>query len=212
MTEPDDNLAGGAAERRRAARERLAARHQEREAATDADAAAIAKGADDADLVVVEAKYCIGCGQDLSDLPPELTQCPRCGRGFEPDDPSSYMDQPPPPERSFWLQRPRIAGYLLIGLYLLGRLIVGATASGFGGRFGEVVLAFAVLALLPWMFICVFLALEAIEEYHGPTLLVSILLGAGFGVLITVGMHPALMFCGIVVGGFTGMFRAWREI
>ncbi len=198
--EPDDS-------RREAARQRLAARQSAREEAKSQPLP------EDAELVVYDPKFCLGCGEDLSELPTEVTQCPRCGRGFDPHDPSTYTDEPPPAlQKNFWLQRPRIAGYLFLFLLVLGRIMIYVLGGAVGGRFGDVLIAFGVLVMLPWIFVCVYLALEAAEEIHNPTLPVSISLGVASGFIITLGMHPALIFCGLVIGGFTGFFRAWREI
>ena len=225
-TGADHDADADATSRRDAARDRLADRHRRRQQDDDrARAAAATPLPDDAELVVYDPKYCIGCGFELSELPGDVTQCPRCGRGFEPTDPSTYADEPPPDlERNWWLQTPRLAGYGLLVLYVGGRIIIGWVAPSLGtglsggtgsgrvaGSIGALVSVLATMLLLPWILFGVLLGLASIEEYFSPKVGVTVVLGAGFGLLLTLGMHPAFLFIGLVAGGFAGLVYAWRQ-
>lgn len=164
----------------------------------------------DLEILTHPARYCRACGFDLTLL--DVSPCPGCEKAFDPDDDATTRDTPLPTQDNYWLQRPRLAGYGLLLLFILGRPIIGFIGNNLGGRFADVVLAFAVIALIPWVFVGVLLAMETVEEHHNPKLLVTIPLGFVFALLLTLGLHPGVMFVAGIAGGFAGFFRAWREI
>jgi len=163
----------------------------------------------DLEIIMHPARYCWACGFDLTLI--DVSPCPGCEKAFDPDDDSTTRDTPLPEQDNFWLQRPRLAGYALLGLFILGRPIIGVVGGNLGGKFADVVLAFGVLSLIPWLLISVLLALETIEEHHNPKLIVTLPLGFAFGLLLTLGLHPGVMVVGGIVGTFAGFLRTWRQ-
>lgn len=163
----------------------------------------------DLEILVHPARYCRACGFDLTLI--DVSPCPGCEKEFDPDDDTTTRDTPLPTQDNFWLQRPRLAGYALLGLFIVGRPIIGFVGGNLGGRFADVVLAFGVMALVPWVFVGVLLGLETIEEHHNPKPSVTVPLGFGFGLLLTFGLHPGVMFAAGIVGAFAGFVRAWRQ-
>lgn len=163
----------------------------------------------DLELLVHPARYCKACGFDLTLV--TVSPCPGCDKPFDPDDDSTTRDTPLPEQDNYWLQKPRLAGYGLLALYILGRPVIHLVGDNLGGRFADVVLAFGVLALTPWVFVGVLLALKAVEEHHNPKLTVTLPLGFAFGVLLTFGLHPGVLLVGGIAGAFAGFVRAWRE-
>lgn len=160
-------------------------------------------------ILVHPARYCRGCGFDLTLI--EVSPCPGCEKAFDPNDDSTTRDTALPEQENFWLQRPRLAGYGLLALFIFGRPIIGFVGGNLGGRFADVVLAFGVMAMVPWILIGVLLALESIEEHHNPKLAVTLPLGFAFGLLLTLGLHPGVMLVGGIVGTFAGFIRTWRQ-
>ncbi|MBB6430370.1 hypothetical protein [Algisphaera agarilytica] len=163
----------------------------------------------DLEIIMHPARYCRACGFDLTLV--EVSPCPGCEKEFDPNDDSTTRDTPLPTQDNFFLQKPRVAGYGLLAWFILGRPIIHFVGDSLGGRFADVVLAFGILALTPWILIGVVLALETIEEHHNPKLVVTLPLGAAFGILLTVGLHPAIILIGAIVGAFAGFIRTWRE-
>ena len=199
------------ARRKAAARERLVARQQAR----DGPAAPLPP---DADFHVSDPRYCLGCGFDLTELDDDERVCPRCGRSFDPADASTYADSAPPSlEPNYWLEPPRLAGYALIPLFLVGRSVTNEVGDGFGEMLGSVGGAvvgplMVVFLLLPWLFACVYLALILVDDWINPLVGVAVGVGAAFGLLFTFWLHPALLVIGLIVGGFAGFVRAWRTM
>ncbi|MEM8738896.1 MAG: hypothetical protein AAGG38_10540 [Planctomycetota bacterium] len=163
---------------------------------------------DDLKILILPPRYCLACGHDLTLV--EDDRCPYCEKVFDPENPSTYADEPIKSPGNWWLEPPRVAGYALLATYLLGRIVIGLSADAIGGRFGEVTIAFGVLATLPWVVLCVLLALAAIGEHHNPKITVAVPLGFAFGLLFTLGLHPAIVFAGTLTGAFAGLVRAWR--
>ncbi len=172
----------------------------------------------DAEFHVTDPRYCLGCGFDLTELDEDARQCPRCGRSFDPADASTYAETAPPSaEPNYWLEPPRLAGYILVPLFLVGRAVTNAVAAGFGESLGSVGGAtvgplMVVFLLLPWLFICVYLALVLADDYINPLVGVAVGVGAAFGLLFTFGLHPALLVIGLIIGSFAGFVRAWRTM
>ncbi|MEM1108300.1 MAG: hypothetical protein AAGH99_06380 [Planctomycetota bacterium] len=165
---------------------------------------------DDTELEVHPARYCRSCGFDLTYV--DVSPCPGCDKEFDPEDESTTRDTPLPRQDNYWLQRPRLAGYALLVLFVIGRLVMGFVAENLGGRFADAVLGFGVVFLLvPWAFLGVYLLLEALEEHHNPKLIVTLPLGFVFGLLLTLGTHPGVMLAAGIGGAFAGFVRTWRE-
>ncbi|MEM1027766.1 MAG: hypothetical protein AAGJ38_06755 [Planctomycetota bacterium] len=163
----------------------------------------------DLEILMHPARYCRACGFDLTLV--DVSPCPGCEKAFDPEDDSTTRDTPLPTQGNFWLQRPRLAGYGLLLVFIIGRPLIHVIGNNLSGRLAEVVLAFAVLALIPWVFVGTLLALETVAEHHNPKLVVTIPLGLAFALLLTLGLHPGVMFVAAIVGAFAGFFRTWRE-
>ena len=155
-------------------------------------------------------RYCLACSADLTLIDDGI--CPKCEKPFDPADPKTVRNAPLLDPTNWWLEPPRLAGYAVLPLFLVGRAVVHAVASEPGGRFAEVVIAFAVLASLPWIGVCVYLILMGIEDYLNPKLTVAVPAGMALGVLVTLGLHPSMLFVGAVAGGFTGLLWGWRQL
>lgn len=165
----------------------------------------------DLEILAHPAKYCQACGFDLTLIDAEDSGvCPGCEKKYDPNDESTYRTTPLPTQDNFWLQSPRLAGYALIVWFLLGRPIIHFVGDGLSGKFADAVLAFGVLAMLPWVLVGVLLGLEIIEEHHNPKLAVTLPLGFAFGLLLTFGLHPGVMLIGGIAGAFAGFLRTWR--
>jgi hypothetical protein len=174
----------------------------------------------------IELKYCIACGRDLTALPDDTTECPKCGRPYNPLNPSTYTDEPLTRDRSYWLQAPRLAGYGLVILFLVGRIIIGSTANGWtdamDGQYGSAVVGQAagaiigalsiVLGYLPWIFVCCILALILLSDRFKPTLIMCLLLGMAAGLTLSLGLHLGLMIAAVMVGALAGLVYYWRVV
>jgi hypothetical protein len=197
--------------RRAAALRRISDRSAEREAQRQQPLP------EDASFAVYDPKFCLGCGAELTELE-DTTQCPHCGRGFNPADDSTYADEPPPSlEVPYWRQPPRLAGYVLLPLFLLGRVLIRAVEGQFAGMLDTLGGAMAgpllvVFGLVPWLAGCIYLALIAAEDFFSPRLGPALAVGLLLGVLLTLGLHPALLVIGAILGPFVGLIRAWREL
>ncbi len=77
----------------------------------------------DLEIIMHPARYCRACGFDLTLI--DVSPCPGCEKAFDPDDDATTRDTPLPEQENFWLQRPRLAGYGLLALFILGRPIIG---------------------------------------------------------------------------------------
>ncbi|MEM9419855.1 MAG: hypothetical protein AAGA25_12515 [Planctomycetota bacterium] len=161
------------------------------------------------DFEVRPARYCRSCGFDLTLI--DVSPCPGCEKEFDPEDDSTTRGTPLPTQGNFYFQRPRVAGYGLLVWFILGRPIIHFVGNSLGGRFADLVIGLGVILLVPWILVGVMLAFETTEEHHNPKLVVTLPLGAAFGVLLTFGLHPALTVVGAIVGGFGGFLRAYRE-
>ncbi len=160
------------------------------------------------------ARWCPACGYDLTlvNEPP----CPRCERPFIPGDTATYATEPVEVRHRYWTDRPRIAGYFMLPLFLVGRAVVNNIApewvnwmDGSGGNAGVVFGAMVGLLLIPWLIATTLLGTIALDDYYNPKTLYCMLVGAGFGVVITLGMSPVLLLAGIFAGLFAGFIRAW---
>lgn len=175
------------------------------------------------DLEILEhpPRWCLACGADLTLI--DTGVCPGCEKQFNPTDPKTFGEEPPKELGNWWLQPPRVAGYALIGWFLVGRIITHAASGAVGQGLttgtgstnlslsvGAVVSAAAVLSLIPWAVGGVLLGLVGIREHFNPKLSIAIPLGVGFGVLLTLGLPPAATFIGLVSGAFAGFLYAWR--
>ncbi|MEM7625106.1 MAG: hypothetical protein AAF333_05705 [Planctomycetota bacterium] len=168
-------------------------------------------------------RYCLACNADLTLVDDGV--CPDCERAFDPADPKTLRDEPLTDEKNWWLQPPRVAGYGLIAMFLVGRLIIdaasGAVAEGLAGGTGDtrssamigaVVSALGVLLVTPWVFFGTLLGLTGVCEHFNPRLIIAVPIGAGFGLLLTLGLHPAVIFVGFMIGSLAGFFYAWRQV
>lgn len=172
-----------------------------------------------ADMAMLErtARWCPACGCDLTmtDQPP----CPRCERPFNPDDPSTTSPKPVEPEQeNYWRDKQRIAGYIVLPLFLFGRALInvfGQDMTGFitgsGGFAGVAVGVMVTLLIIPWLVATVFFLLIATSDYYNPRTVYCLGFGAIAGIIIVLGLHPVLLLAGVVAGLFAGMVRAWAE-
>jgi len=164
------------------------------------------------DLKILEhpPRYCLACGHDLTLI--RAGVCPGCEKLFNPQDPNTFSDEPIAEPGNWWAQPPRLAGYAVLPLWLIGWLIIAGATSAIGGPFSEVLVAFGVLVMLPWVAVCVLLGMASLDDYHNPKLIVTIPLGVVLGMVLTLGLHPALIFIAMIAGGFAGLLRAWRAM
>lgn len=166
----------------------------------------------EAGMEVRDARYCLACGFDLSEI--DTGVCPGCEKAFDPNDPLSYRDTPlVEAPVNWWFDRPRVAGYILLALFPIGRWLIHVVADDPGGRFAAAIMGMGALVFVaPWAGACASLGLAAVAEHHNPKVSTSVALGMGFGVLVTIGLHPALSVVGAFAGAFAGFVRAWRQI
>lgn len=177
------------------------------------------------DLIEISqpAKWCLACGCELTLV--ETGACPRCEKLFDPGKPGTFSPVPPREPGNWWLQAPRLAGYALIVLFLLGRIAINlatpAVGKGLTGTTGgsqaslaagAVLSAMGVLCLIPWIITGVLLGLIGIREHFAPKVPATIGLGACFGLLFMLGFHPAIALIGLGAGALAGFLYAWRAI
>ena len=171
---------------------------------------------DPAAMASRDPRWCLGCGHALTliDKPP----CPHCERMFNPEDPTTFSGEPIDPKDNYWTQAPRIAGYIVLPLFLIGRLLINDVGermvdlmSGSGGMAGGLYGAIVTVLVLPWFLATTLLLLIALEDYYNPKLVVCVTLGPLIGVLIALGLSPLLVVCGAVLGLTAGVFQSWRS-
>ncbi|MEO1235762.1 MAG: hypothetical protein AAFX76_03120 [Planctomycetota bacterium] len=221
QTPPGDSAEDGGA-KRRASLERLSENAERRRAE------AREAGEESCSEFSVELEeprqYCRGCGMELTDFE-EPGQCPLCGRGFDPNDPKTYRDEPlPQSRRPYLLQTPRLAGYAWVVCFLVGRIVIGdvgpdwvsgvsgqSGSSPAGAAAGAVVAVLSGLMLVPWLLCCAWLGLAAVAEHHNAGQVhVAMPLGMGLAVLMVLGLNPAMLIAAALLGAFAGLVRAWR--
>ncbi|MEM6457890.1 MAG: hypothetical protein AAF710_00700 [Planctomycetota bacterium] len=221
-----DTVAADAADaaeaKRAAALRRLRANAEERRTTV---AAAVAE-AETKEGLEPEAprRFCLGCDFELTDFE-EPGRCPKCDRGFDPQDDSTTRDSPlPVRELPYLLQTPRMAGYAWLVLFLIGRSAIatlgGDWVTGISGgsgvsqadaAVGAAVAVLTGLLLIPWLLGCALLGLIAIGEHHNPgNLAVTVLLGIGLASLMVLGLNPGLLLAAGILGAFAGLLRTWR--
>lgn len=169
-----------------------------------------------ADLPLIDrpGRWCPACGYDLTRVgqPP----CPRCERMFIPEDPSTYSSEPVEIKHPYWTDKPRVAGYVLIPVFLIGRGVINATKddwsemfAGSGGSAGVILGAMFGLLLIAWLIVTPLLGAIALSDFYNPRVVYCLLAGFAFGIVITIGLSPAVIFAGMLAGLFAGLIRAW---
>ena len=211
----------GSPERRAEALRRIAERSAAN-ASRKADRPALPE---DAGFEVHDPKYCLACGEDLSEFE-SPGECPRCGRLFDPGNPATFSDEPAEvAETPYWLQPPRLAGYGLLALVVLGRLCIhavvpdwagamdgGAGSSRVGAAAGGVVGALLALLVIPWAVGCCVLGLIAAIEFFNPgRILVAGAVSVVLAIIITLGLPAAVVVMAVMPAPFAGLLVAWRS-
>ena len=163
----------------------------------------------DLELIQRPPRWCPACGYDLTmvDVPP----CPRCERSFIPGDASTYAEEPIEPPHNSWINARRVAGYVAIPLFLLGRVIIHTATPGWGlmidgeagtnraeSSVGVVAAVFLVLLFIPWLIATTLLVLIALSNYYNPRTAICLVLGAGLGIFLTLGVSPVLLLVGLM--------------
>ena len=168
-------------------------------------------------------RWCLACGRDLT-LVLEDPVCPRCEKKFDPNNPETYSPEPVSVSGNWWLQPPRVAGYVLLPLFLTGRLVTAAVAEDWvsgiqgtssqttaGNSAGLILSAMMIFfAFVPWIAACVLLALGGVSEHFNPKPTVAVPLGLAFALLITAGLAPAAMLIAACTGPLAGLIYAWQ--
>lgn len=175
------------------------------------------------DFTVVPAKYCAGCGHDLTDpngwLPAQAPnpgeaatpRCPYCLKHFDPADDTTFRDTPKPEAAPTWRDSDRLALVALFCLYLFGILVLSGLAADYGTGNNHVLGAMALALSVPWLIGCVYLALAALGNRLNPKLIITIPLATALGVLFALGSPPLVLGAAFLLGPFTGLLFSWRN-
>lgn len=158
-------------------------------------------------LTILPPRYCIACGEDLTFV--DDGQCPRCERKFDPADESTTRSTPLPEEGNYWLQAPRLAGYALLVVFVIGRGMINFLDSA-SGDWALLFTAAMIAVALPWIAICQALLLWALSENINPKIGVCIAASMVLGILMTLGTNPLCIAVAILAAPFVGLLYAWR--
>lgn len=155
--------------------------------------------------------YCLGCSADLTVI--DNGVCPECERPFNPEDDATFRDEPLDDAPNWWLEAPRLAGYVLLPLFLIGRWAVGGLAQMWGGEESNFVVGAGMVALtVPWAAACIFCLLIALQDHYNPKLSVTVPLGIGLGVFIALGAPALMVVVAAMCGPVAGFMWTWKSI
>lgn len=146
--------------------------------------------------------------------------CPRCRQSYDPDRPETFEPAGLSQRRPLggWRPSKTLALGVAAGACLLGgRLAISAlTPTSGGGRVADAAAAtlavvFGVYLFLPWVFGTITLCLLALGD-RVETLPAKLVVGAGLGLVVCLGLVPAALLAGVILGALAGLVVRWREL
>ncbi|MEM1446348.1 MAG: hypothetical protein AAGF84_09850 [Planctomycetota bacterium] len=176
-------------------------------------------------LLAKQPRFCLVCGEPL-ELPASKGQpaaCGHCLKPFDPADPRTFVAEPPPVPRRWW-ESDAVPGVAWLLVYAGGYAVVGWVAPGWAGWIGGgagsdragaaagalVAALWMVFGFLPWVYACIYLLLLAFEHHLRDEIVWYLTAGALFGVVCTLGLPPAMLLVGLILGLVAGLVRQWR--